>query len=110
MRPFYAWFYAPANRALSRDTDPELFVFSLFFPPSSGKSVVSEPEDEVQATEVGGGGLRVSAEEERIASHKPVETGDQTVEPRGNWCHFGRLKKKKKKKKLYQLIIEGGLG
>lgn len=38
--------------------------------------MVSEPEDEVQATEVGGGGLRVSAEEERIASHKPVETGD----------------------------------
>ncbi|XP_041803541.1 homeobox protein EMX2 isoform X2 [Chelmon rostratus] len=49
-----------------------------------GKSVVSEPEDEVQATEVGGGGLRVSAEEERIASHKPVETGDETGEPRGN--------------------------
>lgn len=84
MRPFYAWFYAPANRALSRDTDPELFVVSLFFSPSSGKSVVSEPKDEVQATEVGGGGLRVSAEEKRIASHKPVETGDQTVEPRGN--------------------------
>lgn len=71
--------------------------FLSFFPPSSGKSVVSKPEDEVQATEVGGGGLRVSAEEERIASHKPVETGDQTVEPRGNWCNFGRLKKKKKK-------------
>lgn len=53
------------------------FVFFLFSSlPSAGKSVVSEPEDEVQATEVGGGGLRVSAEEERIASHKPVEAGD----------------------------------
>ncbi|XP_037638479.1 homeobox protein EMX2 isoform X2 [Sebastes umbrosus] len=41
-----------------------------------GKSVVSEPEDEVQAPEVGGGGLRVSVEEERITSHKPVEDGD----------------------------------
>ncbi|XP_019944037.1 homeobox protein EMX2 isoform X2 [Paralichthys olivaceus] len=49
-----------------------------------GKSVVSEPEDEVQATEVGGGRLGVSAEEERIASHKPVENGDETREPRGN--------------------------
>lgn len=38
--------------------------------------MVSEPEDEVQATEVGGRGLGVSAEEERIASHKPVENGD----------------------------------
>lgn len=87
MCPFYAWFYALANRGLSRDTDPGFFSTSfLSLPPptSSGKSVVSEPEDEVQATEVGGGGLRVSAEEERIASHKPVETGDQTVEPRGN--------------------------
>lgn len=42
----------------------------------AGKSVVSEPTDEVQETEVGRGGLGVSAEEERIASHKPVETGD----------------------------------
>lgn len=42
----------------------------------AGKSVVSEPADEVQETEVGRGGLGVSAEEERIASHKPVETGD----------------------------------
>lgn len=38
--------------------------------------MVSEPTDEVQETEVGRGGLGVSAEEERIASHKPVETGD----------------------------------
>ncbi|XP_035027654.1 homeobox protein EMX2 isoform X2 [Hippoglossus stenolepis] len=49
-----------------------------------GKSVVSEPEDEVQATEVGGGRLGVAAEEERFASHKPVENGDETGEPRGN--------------------------
>lgn len=46
--------------------------------------MVSESEDEVQATEVGGGGLGVSAEEERFASHKPVETGDKAVEPGGN--------------------------
>lgn len=47
-----------------------------FFSASLGKSVVSEPEDEVQAAEVRGGGLGVSAEEERIASHKPVEDGN----------------------------------
>lgn len=55
------------------------FLFSLYSPSprsSPGKSVVSESEDEVQAAEVGGGGLRVAAEEEGIASHKPVETGD----------------------------------
>lgn len=79
--------------------------FLSLSPPSSGKSVVSEPEDEVQATEVGGGGLRVSAEEERIASHKPVETGDQTVEPRGNWCHFGRLKKKTNNNKTNYISV-----
>lgn len=50
----------------------------------AGKSVVSEPEDQVQTTEVGGGGLGVSAEEKGDASHKPVETGDETGEPRGN--------------------------
>ncbi|XP_032363235.1 homeobox protein EMX2 isoform X1 [Etheostoma spectabile] len=49
---------------------------SLSLTENSGKSVVSEPEDEVQAAEVGGGGLGVSAEEERIASYKPVEDGD----------------------------------
>ncbi|XP_026164290.1 homeobox protein EMX2 isoform X2 [Mastacembelus armatus] len=49
-----------------------------------GKGVVSEPADEVQATEVGGGGLGISTEEERVASHKSMETGDETSEPRGN--------------------------
>lgn len=55
-----------------------LRVFLVPPPPLlyAGKSVVSEPTDEVQETEVGRGGLGVSAEEERIASHKPVETGD----------------------------------
>lgn len=86
--PFTHGFYAQANRGLSRDTDPA-FLFGLF---CSGKSVVSEPEDEVQTAEVGGGGLGVSAEEEGIASHKPVETGDETGEPGGNRCHVGRLK------------------
>lgn len=78
--PFYAWFYALLNRGLSHDTDPGFFFFfsSLLslFSLCSGKSVVSEPENEVQAAEVGGGGLGVSAEEERIASYKPVENGD----------------------------------
>lgn len=53
--------------------------------------MVSESEDEVQAAEVGRGGLRVAAEEEGIASHKPVETGDEAGEPGGNRCHLGRL-------------------
>lgn len=53
--------------------------------------MVSESEDEVQAAEVGRGGIRVAAEEEGIASHKPVETGDQAGEPGGNRCHLGRL-------------------
>lgn len=82
--PFYArfFFYAQLIQGLSGNTDPGFFVFffSPFIPPSPcsspGKSVVSESEDEVQAAEVGGGGLRVAAEEEGIASHKPVETGD----------------------------------
>lgn len=88
--PFFthvSLFYAQLIQGLSGNTDPVFFVF-LFFPllpphpptppsrSSPGKSVVSESEDEVQATEVGGGGLRVAAEEEGIASHKPVETGD----------------------------------
>lgn len=30
-----------------------------------------------------------------------METGDETVEPGGNWCHFGRLKKK-----LYKRLID----
>lgn len=46
--------------------------------------MVPEPKDEVQAAEVGGGGLGVAAEEERLASHKPLEAGDQTGEPGGN--------------------------
>lgn len=53
--------------------------------------MVSESEDEVQAAEVGRGRLRVTAEEEGIASHKPVETGDEAGEPGGNRCHLGRL-------------------
>lgn len=61
------------------------------FPACPGKSVVSEPEDEVQAAEVGRRRLRVAAEEEGIASHKPVETGDEAGEPGGNRCHLGRL-------------------
>lgn len=72
--PFYAWFYALANRCSSCDTDPAFCP--SFIRSSPGKSVVSEPKDEVQAAEVGGGGLGVSAEEEGLASHKPVETGD----------------------------------
>lgn len=78
-----SFFYAQLIQGLSGNTDPGFFVFffSPFTPPpppcpSPGKSVVSESEDEVQAAEVGGGGLRVAAEEEGIASHKPVETGD----------------------------------
>lgn len=77
-----SFFYAQLIQGLSGNTDPVFFcfLFSLYppYPPSSspGKSVVSESEDEVQAAEVGGGGLRVAAEEKGIASHKPVETGD----------------------------------
>lgn len=74
---------------LSPDPDPRRCL-SLFFPPV-GKSVVSEPEDEVQEAEAGGGGLGVAAEEERLASHKPVEDGHEAVEPRGNRRHVGRL-------------------
>ncbi|XP_024858558.1 homeobox protein EMX2 isoform X2 [Kryptolebias marmoratus] len=60
-----------------------------------GKSLVPEPEDEVQAAEAGGGRFRVAAEEERIASHKPVETRDQTGESGGDRRHLGRLKDSK---------------
>lgn len=76
-------FYAPPLIQVPR--------FSPSLSPRSGKSVVSEPEDEVQATEAGGGGLRVPAEEERVASHKPVEAGDQTGESGGDRRHLGRL-------------------
>lgn len=62
-----------------------------FLPACPGKSVVSESKDEVQAAEVGRGRLRVAAKEEGIASHKPVETGDEAGEPGGNRCHLGRL-------------------
>lgn len=61
-----------------------IFCLPLLSRSSSGKSVVPEPKDEVQAAEVGGGGLGVAAEEERLASHKPLEAGDQTGEPGGN--------------------------
>lgn len=101
MLSFYARFYAQAISGLSRDTDPVspfppppsflfysfpffYFLPHFFFNPLAGKSVVSEQEDEVQAAEVGGGGFGVSAEEEGIASHKPVENGDQTGEPGGD--------------------------
>ncbi|XP_061646814.1 homeobox protein EMX2 isoform X1 [Phyllopteryx taeniolatus] len=57
-----------------------------------GKSVVSEPEDEIQETEAGGGGLRVPAEEEGLPSHQPLEAGHQTAQSGGNRRDFGRLK------------------
>lgn len=88
-------------KVLSGNTDPG-FIFlpprpllstpsPRILPTCPGKSVVSESEDEVQAAEVGRGGLRVAAEEEGIASHKPVETGDEAGEPGGNRRHLGRL-------------------
>lgn len=76
-------FYARVLRA-SDPPDPLLLR-------PAGKSLVPEPEDEVQAAEAGGGGLGVAAEEERLASHKPVEARDQTGESGRNRRHFGRL-------------------
>lgn len=65
-------FFLRTDKSVKRD----FILPNTPLPFPSGKSLVSEPENEVQASEVGGGGLRVSAEEERIASHKQVETGD----------------------------------
>ncbi|XP_061765930.1 homeobox protein EMX2 isoform X2 [Nerophis ophidion] len=61
-----------------------------------GKSVVPEPEDEVQETEAGGRRFRIPAEEERFPSHKPLEVGHQAGQSGGNRRDFGRLTKKNK--------------
>ncbi|XP_066535580.1 homeobox protein EMX2 isoform X2 [Hoplias malabaricus] len=46
-----------------------------------GKSLVSEPKDEVQASKAGGGGLRLSAEEEGHSPRKQMEASHQAREP-----------------------------
>ncbi|XP_020350556.1 homeobox protein EMX2 isoform X2 [Salvelinus fontinalis] len=43
-----------------------------------GKSVVSEPKNQVQTAKVGGGGFRFATEEEGDPSHKPMETCNKT--------------------------------
>ncbi|XP_057703475.1 homeobox protein EMX2 isoform X2 [Corythoichthys intestinalis] len=58
-----------------------------------GKSVVSEPKDKVQETEARRGRFGVPAEEEGLASHKPLEAGHQAVQSGGDRCDFGRLKR-----------------
>ncbi|XP_036402917.1 homeobox protein EMX2 isoform X2 [Megalops cyprinoides] len=49
-----------------------------------GKSLVSEPENEIQTAETGRGGLGFATEEKGNASHKPVEARDEARQSRGN--------------------------